>query len=79
MWMLSIIKTSLLLASLHIQTALGQSEDQISSLARAVPGTPGEDFPIYGELPSTSFLCDDKVPGYYADPEVKHGKTCQTY
>ena len=62
---------TLLLASPLIQTALAQSEEQISSLAEAIPGIPGEDFPIYGELPSTSFLCDERVPGYYADPEVR--------
>ena len=62
---------TLLLASPLLKPALGQTEDQISSLARSVPGIPGEDFPIYGEVPSTSFLCDDRVPGYYADPEVE--------
>merc|ERR1712226_47158 len=61
---------TLMLASPLIQTALAQSEDQISSLAKVIPGIPGEDFPIYGELPSTSFLCDERVPGYYADPEA---------
>lgn len=71
MLMFGVIQTTVLLVSPLIQTALGQSEDEISSLARAVPGIPGEDFPIFGEVPSTSFLCDDRVPGYYADPEVK--------
>ncbi|XP_063835766.1 uncharacterized protein LOC135084938 [Ostrinia nubilalis] len=32
---------------------------------------PGEDYPIYTEVPSgLSFTCDDKIPGYYADPET---------
>ena len=62
---------TIFLASPLIQTALAQSEDEISSLAKAIPGNPGEDFPIYGELPSTSFRCDERVPGYYADPEVR--------
>ena len=57
--------TLLLLLSPHIQ-----SEDDLTSLESAIPGVPGEDFPIFGEIPSTSFLCDDLLPGYYADPEV---------
>ena len=69
--LVAMLMLTLLLASPLIQTALGQSEDQLSSLERSVPGIPGEDFPIYGELPSTSFLCDERVPGYYADPEVR--------
>ena len=59
----------LLVTNLVIQTALGQ--DDLSSLEEAIPGVPGEDFPIFGELPSTSFLCDGRLPGYYADPEVR--------
>merc|ERR1712006_65422 len=39
-------------------------------LGRSDPRGPGEDFPIFGELPSTSFLCDGRLPGYYADPEA---------
>ncbi|XP_026742212.1 uncharacterized protein LOC113504234 [Trichoplusia ni] len=32
---------------------------------------PGEDYPIYTEVPQgLSFTCDDKIPGYYADPET---------
>ncbi|KAL4706253.1 hypothetical protein ACJJTC_017420 [Scirpophaga incertulas] len=32
---------------------------------------PGEDYPIYTEVPNgLSFTCDDKIPGYYADPET---------
>ena len=69
--MVAMLVVTLLLASPLIQTALAQSEDEISSLAKAIPGNPGEDFPIYGELPITSFLCDERVPGYYADPEVR--------
>ena len=59
----------LLVTNLVIQTALGQED--LSSLEEAIPGVPGEDFPIFGELPSTSFLCDGRLPGYYADPEVR--------
>ena len=59
----------LLVTNLVIHTALGQED--LSSLEEAIPGVPGEDFPIFGELPPTSFLCDGRLPGYYADPEVR--------
>uniref|UniRef100_A0A2A4J5N4 Chitin-binding type-2 domain-containing protein n=1 Tax=Heliothis virescens TaxID=7102 RepID=A0A2A4J5N4_HELVI len=32
---------------------------------------PGEDYPVFTEVPKgLSFTCDDKIPGYYADPET---------
>ena len=30
----------------------------------------GEDYPIFSETPETSFLCDGRASGYYADQEV---------
>ena len=30
----------------------------------------GEDYPIFSDAPETSFLCDGRVAGYYADKEV---------
>ena len=37
---------------------------------------PGDDYPIYAEVPDTSFLCDGLVEGgYYADPEAE----CQAF
>ena len=45
-------------------------------LEKAVPGVPGEDYPIYAEVPDTSFSCDGQVDGgYYADPEAE----CQVF
>merc|ERR1711892_746049 len=42
------------------------------SLEEAIPGTPGEDYPIFSEVPETSFLCDGQADGgYYADPEAE--------
>ena len=35
----------------------------------------GEDYPTFSGLQETSFLCDEKIPGYYADPEGE----CQQY
>lgn len=33
-------------------------------------GTPGEDFPVFNSIPSTSFNCVDKGLGYYADVDT---------
>ncbi|XP_040581098.1 uncharacterized protein [Lepeophtheirus salmonis] len=41
-----------------------------------IPGVPGEDYPIYNEVPETSFSCEGRVEGgYYADPEAE----CQAF
>jgi len=41
-----------------------------------VPGVPGEDYPIYSEVPDTGFSCEGQVDGgYYADPEAE----CQVF
>ena len=41
-----------------------------------IPGTPGEDYPIYAVPPETSFSCDGQVDGgYYGDPEAE----CQAF
>ena len=29
----------------------------------SIPGVPGEDYPIYAEVPETSFSCDGQVDG----------------
>ena len=45
-------------------------------LRMAVPGEPGEDYPIYAEIPETGFDCEGRVDGgYYADPEAE----CQAF
>ena len=37
---------------------------------------PGDDYPIFAEVPETSFLCDGQADGgYYADPEAQ----CQAF
>ncbi|KAG5320160.1 CSP protein, partial [Pseudoatta argentina] len=42
----------------------------------AIPGEPGRDYPIYSEIPETSFRCDaQQFPGYYADVEAQ----CQVF
>merc|ERR1711913_263028 len=45
-------------------------------LRMAVPGNPGEDYPIYAEVPETSFTCEGRVEGgYCADTEAE----CQPF
>merc|ERR1712054_637350 len=52
------------------------SDDNLAMLEKAVPGVPGEDYPIYAEVPETGFACDGQVDGgYYADPEAE----CQAF
>jgi len=47
-----------------------------SDLEENIPGVPGDDYPIYAEVPDTSFLCDGQAEGgYYADPEAE----CQVF
>ena len=46
------------------------------SLEETIPGVPGDDYPIFAEVPETSFICDGLVEGgYYADPEAE----CQAF
>jgi len=50
--------------------------DELAALGNSIPGVPGEDYPIYSEVPETGFVCDGQVDGgYYADPEAE----CQVF
>ncbi|XP_040580541.1 uncharacterized protein [Lepeophtheirus salmonis] len=50
--------------------------DTIAALEAALPGIPGEDYPILAEVPETSFSCEGQVEGgYYADPDTE----CQAF
>merc|ERR1712106_720110 len=52
------------------------ANDPLAALSSSVPGVPGEDYPIYSEVPDTGFDCDGQVDGgYYADPEAE----CQVF
>jgi len=54
----------------------GAADSNIAMLEKAVPGVPGQDYPIYAEVPETGFECDGQVDGgYYADPEAE----CQVF
>ena len=51
-------------------------DDPLAALGNSIPGVPGEDYPIYAEVPETGFVCDGQVDGgYYADPEAE----CQAF
>ena len=50
--------------------------DALTALQGSIPGIPGEDYPIYAEVPESGFTCDGQVDGgYYADPEAE----CQAF
>jgi len=54
----------------------GEEADPLKMLMNAVPGVPGEDYPIYSEAPETAFSCDGQIDGgYYADEEAQ----CQVF
>merc|ERR1712055_74027 len=49
---------------------------ELDSLQMNIPGVPGEDYPIYSEVPETGFSCEGQVDGgYYGDPEAE----CQAF
>ena len=51
-------------------------DDPFEALIKNIPGTPGDDYPIFAEVPDTSFICAGLTPGgYYADPETD----CQAF
>jgi len=56
--------------------AAGSGDPALDMLQSSVPGVPGEDYPIYAEVPETGFSCDGQIDGgYYADPEAE----CQAF
>merc|ERR1712018_315524 len=67
----------LLVFSLAVSPISGQEEeeDPVAGLEKNIPGTPGEDYPIFAFPPETSFVCDGKIEGYYADPDAD----CQSF
>ena len=58
------------------QEAEAEEVDPVEALGEVIPGVPGEDYPIYAEVPETAFGCEGQVDGgYYADPEAE----CQAF
>ena len=60
--------------------------DYLKMLMNVIPGIPGQDYPLYGEIPQTDFSCQGRVfGGFYADPasqcQVFHvcGRTGEKY
>merc|ERR1712227_191451 len=59
-----------------LDTAASDAADPLAMLQTSVPGIPGEDYPIYSEVPESGFTCDGQVDGgYYADGEAE----CQVF
>merc|ERR1712088_1112591 len=59
-----------------LDTAASDVADPLAMLQGSIPGVPGEDYPIYAEVPESGFSCDGQVDGgYYADPEAE----CQVF
>merc|ERR1712203_680366 len=59
-----------------LDTAASDVADPLAMVQGAIPGVPGEDYPIYAEVPETAFACDGQVDGgYYADGEAE----CQVF
>merc|ERR1712106_533202 len=59
-----------------LDEAASDVPSNLAMLTNNIPGVPGEDYPIYSEVPETAFACDGQVDGgYYADPEAE----CQVF
>ena len=66
-------------AAVYLYTVQGQLDQYSADTAAAdgglevnIPGIPGEDYPIYANVPDTGFTCDGLVEGgYYADPDAE--------
>ncbi len=65
-----IVKTEMPLCSLIVlASGLAKAQNDPAVVGTAIPGIPGEDYPILSAALETSFACEGKVMGYYADPE----------
>merc|ERR1712154_301478 len=63
-------------AALDSYAADDAGEDPLAALASNIPGVPGEDYPIFAEVPESGSTCEGQVDGgYYADPEAE----CQAF
>merc|ERR1711892_1189656 len=59
-----------------LDSAASDVADPLAMLQGAIPGVPGEDYPIYAEVPESGFTCEGQVDGgYYADGEAE----CQVF
>ncbi len=47
---------------------------QVSAADYDIPGVPGQDYPVFTEIPQTDFDCKQvELPGYYPDIEAQCG------
>lgn len=55
---------------------LSPSVKEYLELGKSIPGKPGADYPVLGEVPYTNFYCDDQEwPGFFADVDTR----CQAW
>merc|ERR1712168_1273425 len=63
-------------AGYDADAAASDADAALAMLQGSIPGVPGEDYPIYAEVPESGFTCEGQVDGgYYADPEAE----CQAF
>ena len=63
-------------AGYDADAAASDADAALAMLQGSIPGVPGEDYPIYADVPESGFACDGQVDGgYYADPEAE----CQAF
>ena len=55
------------------------SDPALDMLASSIPGVPGEDYPIYAEVPESGFTCDGQVDGGILNLLIYNLKTFFTY
>jgi hypothetical protein len=49
--------------------AVGAQAQEAPDTGSSIPGIPGEDYPLLAAPLDTSFICEGREVGYYADPE----------
>ena len=65
-----ILSVSTVMSQLDQYSAADSGAD--GGLEVNIPGVPGEDYPIYANVPDTGFTCEGLVEGgYYADPNAE--------
>ena len=50
-------------AGYDADAAASDADAALAMLQGSIPGVPGEDYPIYAEVPETAFSCDGQVDG----------------
>ena len=50
-------------ASDAVPTYEAAGDDPLAALGNSIPGVPGEDYPIYSEVPESGFSCEGQVDG----------------